>query len=220
MVFITNLLQFFAYRADFWFINYFQSKADVGIYAQASKFAQLLWLIPGILAGLIIPALRNETQKIQKPEFLSICRLVFFFHLVIATLLILFSFLLYRYFLPVEFFNGFESLLLMIPGYILFTISIIMATWFSANRLLRINFTGTLICLLAVIVTDWALIPIMSYRGAAIANLVSYSVTTLFFILVSMSYLNAGWKDIFIIRQTDFRLFIKKFISPGINKKA
>jgi len=220
IVFITNLLQFIAYRADFWFIDYFQSKADVGIYAQAAKFAQLLWIIPGILAGLIIPALRNEIQKIQKPEFLSICRLVIFFHMVIATLLILFSFLLYRYFLPVEFFNGFESFLLMIPGYILFTITIMMASWFSANRLLKINLTGTLICLLAVIVTDRALIPTLSYRGAAIANLVSYSGTTLFFILASMSYLNAGWKDFFIIRKTDLMLFTKKFISPAVNKKA
>ena len=64
IVLITNIIQFIAFRADYWIITLYYDHDVVGVYAQASKFAQLLWIIPGILAGLITPALKNEEQKL------------------------------------------------------------------------------------------------------------------------------------------------------------
>jgi O-antigen/teichoic acid export membrane protein len=63
IVLITNIIQFIAFRADYWLISIFYDHTTVGVYAQASKFAQLLWVIPGILAGLITPALKKREPK-------------------------------------------------------------------------------------------------------------------------------------------------------------
>ncbi|RYF80081.1 MAG: hypothetical protein EOO03_17635, partial [Chitinophagaceae bacterium] len=55
VVMITNVIQLLAYRVDFWVIQYFWDKYEVGIYAQANKFANLCWLVPNIFAQLLLP---------------------------------------------------------------------------------------------------------------------------------------------------------------------
>ena len=84
IVLITNLIQFVAFRADYWLISIFYDHASVGIYAQASKFAQLLWIIPGILAGLITPALKNNDHTLTEPALMSVSRASFYIHLLLC----------------------------------------------------------------------------------------------------------------------------------------
>jgi O-antigen/teichoic acid export membrane protein len=212
IVFITNLVQFVAYRADYWFIDVLHDKKDVGIYAQAARFAQLLWILPGIAAGLVIPALKNEKQKLSNEDFAGLCRLVFFSHLVFAAVAVAAAYFIYSFILPQEYFSGFSALLIMLPGYIFFTITTMIAAWFSANRFLKINLSGSFICCAVILLLDWLLIPALSYNGAAIANLVSYSITTFFFIFMASKSAYAGLKDFFVIRFADFKLFSKKVL--------
>lgn len=212
IVFITNLVQFIAYRADYWFIDVLHDKKDVGIYAQAARFAQLLWILPGIAAGLVIPALKNEKQKLPHEDFTGLCRMVFFSHIILAAATVAAAYLIYSFFLPQEYFSGFSSLLIMLPGYVLFTITTMLAAWFSANRHLKINLSGSVICCAIILLLDWLLIPALNYKGAAIANLISYSLTTFFFIFMASKSVNAGPKDFFLIRFADFKLFSKKVL--------
>ena len=212
IVLITNIIQFVAFRADYWIITLYYDHDVVGIYAQASKFAQLLWIIPGILAGLITPALKNEQQKLTESDLLSVTRLSFYMHLLIALLLIIVAFVIYSFFLPAEYFNGFYSLLIMLPGYLLFIITTLLAAYYSANRLLKVNLYGSVICCILIILLDLLLIPALSYRGAAIANLLAYSATTIYFIYRSMSLMKITFKDLFAIRGNDLSLFSSKVL--------
>jgi O-antigen/teichoic acid export membrane protein len=84
IVLITNIIQFIAFRADYWLISIYYDHVSVGVYAQASKFAQLLWIIPGVLAGLIVPALKNEDQKLSESKFISLCRVSFYIHIALT----------------------------------------------------------------------------------------------------------------------------------------
>ena len=112
IVLITNLIQFVAFRADYWLISIYYDHTSVGVYAQASKFAQLLWIIPGILAGLIIPALKNENEKLSDSKFVSLCRLSFYIHIILSILLIALSALLFiNFFFRSIYFDGFFSLI-------------------------------------------------------------------------------------------------------------
>jgi len=212
IVLITNIIQFVAFRADYWIISVYYDHNIVGIYAQASKFAQLLWIIPGILAGLIIPALKNEQQKLTESDLLSVTRLSVYMHLLIALLLVIVAFVIYSFFLPAEYFNGFYSLLIMLPGYLLFIITTLLAAYYSANRLLKVNLYGSIICCILIILLDLLLIPALSYKGAAIANLLAYSATTIYFIFRSMSMMKITFKDLFVIRKNDFSLFSSKVL--------
>jgi Na+-driven multidrug efflux pump len=100
----------------------------------------------------------------------------------------------------------------MLPGYLIFTITTILAAYFSANRLLKINLVGSIVCCVLMILLDLLLIPSMSYKGAAIANLIAYSITTAYFIFSSMSVTNMSFKDFFAIKKSDFDLFSGKIL--------
>ena len=212
IVLITNIIQFIAFRADYWLVSIYYDHVSLGVYAQASKFAQLLWVIPGVLAGLIIPALKNENEKLSDPKFISLCRLSFYIHIVLAILLIVAALIIYSFFLPSIYFDGFLSLIIMTPGYLIFTITTTLAAYFSANRLLKINLVGSVICCVLMILLDILLIPSLSYKGAAIANLIAYSITTAYFIFSSMSVSNVSFKDFFALKKTDFDLFSDKIL--------
>ena len=210
IVLITNIIQFVAFRADYWFLNFYYNNDTVGVYAQASKFAQLLWIIPGVLAGLLIPALKSENQKLTESAFISMCRVLFYTHVFLSLLLISISLVIYTFFLPSVYFQGFLSLLIMLPGYLLFTITMILAAYFSANRLLKVNLIGSILCCVFILLLDFLLIPTLSYKGAAIANLVAYSITSVYFIYRSMSYIKTSLKDFFVIKRSDINLFSGK----------
>ena len=100
----------------------------------------------------------------------------------------------------------------MTPGYLIFTITTMLAAYFSANRLLKINLVGSVICCVLMILLDILLIPSLSYKGAAIANLIAYSITTAYFIFSSMSVSNVSFKDFFALKKTDFDLFSGKIL--------
>lgn len=215
IVLITNIIQFIAYRADYWFISSYYGHDTVGVYAQASKFAQLLWIVPGILAGLITPALKNENQKLTDAGLISICKLSFYIHIVVGAILVVVSFLIYQFFLPAVYFDGFFSLLIMLPGYLLFTITTILAAYFSANRLLKVNFIGSVICCGIMLLLDFLLIPTMSYKGAAIANLFAYSIATFYVIIRSTTFIKASLTEFFILRKSDLDIFSSRVINTG-----
>ena len=219
IVLAANIIQYVAYRADYWLISIYYDHTTVGIYSQASKFAQLLWIIPGILAGLIIPALKNENQKLSEGALLSLCRVSFYIHIILSLIVIASSLAIYLFFLPGIYFDGFVSLLVMIPGYLLFTTAIILAAYFSANRLLRVNLIVSALCCIIIVSLDLLLIPAFSYKGAAIANLVAYSITTAYIIYRLKKYLNVSFKDFFAVKRSDFNLFSGEVLITD-NKKA
>ena len=214
IVLITNLIQFVAFRADFWMISIFYDHTAVGVYAQASKFAQLLWIIPGILAGLITPALKNKNETLTDTGLVSICRLVFFTHVILALLLIVLSFIIYQFFLPGEYYDGFSAMIIMIPGYLVYTINIIIAAYFSANRLLKVNLSGSILCCALMLLFDLLFIPKLNYQGAAIANLLAYSITIIYIISQVKRHIKISFKDFFILKKSDFNIFSGKVLNP------
>ncbi len=60
IVFITNVIQIFAYRVDYWIVDYYHGESELGVYALATKLAQVLWVLPGVFAGIIFPQVADE----------------------------------------------------------------------------------------------------------------------------------------------------------------
>ena len=212
IVLITNLIQFVAFRADYWLISIYHDHTSLGVFAQASKFAQLLWVIPSILTGLITPALKNENEKLTNAGLVSICRLMVFTHLILGFLLIAVSIFIYNFFLPDDYYKGFFSLLIMLPGYLVYTVNIILAAYFSANRLLRVNLYGSILCCVLMLLFDLLFIPRLNYNGAAIANLLAYSITLIFIIFQAKKFIKVSFKDFFIVKRADFNIFSNKIL--------
>jgi O-antigen/teichoic acid export membrane protein len=201
VVLITNLIQFVAFRADYWLISIYYDHTSLGVFAQASKFVQLLWVIP---------------SKLTTEGLVSICRIMVFTHLILGFLLISLSAIIYKFFLPDVYYKGFFSLLIMLPGYLVYIVNIILAAYFSANRLLWVNLYGSILCCALMLLFDFLLIPRLNYIGAGIANLLTYSITIIFIIFQAKKFIKVAFKDFFIIKRSDFNIFSNKIMNTNI----
>lgn len=215
LVFITNTIQFLAYRADYWVINYYKPLSDVGVYAQAVRFAQLLWVLPNIVAALLLPVLAAPEGLMNENKLLKIVKIGNWLNIVLIALLFIFSFLAYTFFIH-DFSSGFNALLMMLPGYYFFCISILFAAYFSAKRKLIINFYGSLICFVLIIAFDILLIPRWGIEGAAISNTMAYTLATIFNIFMFHRLTGISVKKLFIIEKSVWKDF--KQLITGIER--
>jgi O-antigen/teichoic acid export membrane protein len=208
VVFITNLVQFFAYRADYWLINYFKGESELGIFSQANRFAQMFWVLPNILAAMLIPLMAAPADDFDEKGVVRLVRVVNYLNLLAIGVIVLIALLAYELFLPSSFSAGFFPLLLMMPGCYFFCINILLAAFFSSRRLLWVNFIGSSICFVVIIITDLFLIPAFGIRGAAIADSIAYSAATVFSIISFMRHTSFSFADLFMIRRTDWTYWL------------
>lgn len=209
IVFFTNMIQFFAYRSDYWFIHYYHDINTVGVYAQANRFAQLLWVLPNVASSLVLPLMAVSNGSFDLKKFNLLARIILLFTAVLLFLLIPTAWVIYRNFLPRDFFAGFNTLLIMIPGFLLFSFTILLAAFFSARRMLWVNFKGSCICFIIVIAADYILIPSYGITGAGISNSVAYSVTALYFVFEFSRKTETRVFAIFNFRNNDIKKMIK-----------
>jgi len=208
VVFITNLVQFFAYRADYWLINYFRGESELGIFSQANRFAQMLWVLPNILAAMLIPLIAAPGGDFNEKGVIRLVRVINYSNFLVIGVIVLIALLTYDLFLPVSFSAGFFPLLLMIPGYYFFCINILLAAFFSSRRLLWVNLIGSSLCFIVIILADLILIPAFGIQGAAIADSIAYSAAAIFSIISFMRHTSFSFADLFRIRKTDWSYWL------------
>ncbi len=208
VVFITNLVQFFAYRADYWLINYFRSESELGIFSQANRFAQMLWVLPNILAAMLIPLIAAPGGDFNEKGVMRLVRVINYSNFLVIGVIVLIALLTYDLFLPASFSAGFFPLILMIPGYYFFCINILLAAFFSARRLLWVNLIGSSLCFIVIILADLILIPAFGIQGAAIADSIAYSAAAIFSIISFMRHTSFSFADLFRIRKTDWSYWL------------
>jgi O-antigen/teichoic acid export membrane protein len=210
LVFISNIIQFLAYRADYWLIDYFSnSGTQLGIYAQANKFAALLWITPNIIAALLAPVISSPQSNFERTEVAGLARIFNFLNLFFCGLIISVSFFIYTYFLSPEYFNGFIPLLYMLPGFYFFSILLLLAAYFSAKKNLWVNLVASSICFLIIVILDIILIPAWGIKGAAIANSVAYFSSALFTIFIFLRQTDIRLTEIFFLKKSDWKLITK-----------
>ncbi len=193
---------------DYWLIDYFKNTDQLGIYSQANRFAQLLWILPNILAGLLIPMIASPANDFKEKNIIRLIRVINYFNLLIIAGIIFVALFFYHNFLPGRFSNGFFPLLLMMPGYYFFSVTVLLAAFFSSKRILWVNFAGSAICFLVIITADVLLIPRFGIEGAAIADSVAYSAATIFNIIMFMKLSDVSIAEFFRFNKDDWKSLI------------
>jgi O-antigen/teichoic acid export membrane protein len=180
IVMVTNIIQLIAYRIDFWLIEYFHTSYEVGIYAQANKFANLMWVIPNILAFLLI----TKFSQIEKDKIPSVFKFSFISSLFLLLITIVITNILYNYFLESQYFKGLHSFYFMLPGYFCWSVVIYFGAYFSWLGKFHYNLIASTFCFVVIFISDYLLIPRLEINGAAISNSIAYSFTLFLYLFL------------------------------------
>lgn len=178
IVFIANLIQFLCYKIDFWIIDYYGTKKQVGLYAIASKIAQLWWVMPLILASIFFPLI--SIGEINNNYFKKVLFKILIFSIITGIL----ANFIYPYFIQTfvgnEFAESYFPFILLLPGVIFFSLNILLAAKYSGEGSVSINLKAAMFCFIIIFILDFTLIPKFGINGAAIASTIAYSSSTIY----------------------------------------
>lgn len=213
LTFFTNSIQFLAYRADFWIVEYYHGEKELGWYSLSVKLAQFFWILPLVYAGMIYPLVATGKKELSEQKLVDMLRILLVINIVGA----IFSFFGIRYIIPLlfgsEFTPSVASFQLILPGVTLFTGVIIFAAYFAGVNQLWVNFWGSVLCLFIVLFFDFLLIPDYASSGAAIASSIAYSCAFVYYIIVFTIKTKITWKNIFVLGKSDWeecKLFLQR----------
>lgn len=202
VAFFSNFFQFLAYRMDYWFINFFRNKDELGLYALAAKLNQVLWMIPITIAAVIVPFAVTSSKEVSE-KVKIILRLLFNGYVLIGIAIAAAS----PFFIPLIFGNEFSEtvlpFLILLPGVIIFSITTLLAAYFAGINRQEINLKISFFCFLIIMALDFILVPSVGMKGAAVASCIGYAFSG-FYSLFEFSK-QSGWsfKELLLVKKED-----------------
>lgn len=185
IAFATNLIQFFSYKMDVWFIHYYHNdKNALGIYTLAVSFSQMIWLLPQAVQNVLF---RNYAAS---SKIISNYRSARGFSIGLFTYGIVGAIVLYSssyWLIPILFKSSFlpssPIMNILLLGIVPFCATMSVSAYFASNGRVKINLWSAIIGFLLCLIFDIMWIPSKGIEGAAWASVFSYGLTTLFLIL-------------------------------------
>jgi O-antigen/teichoic acid export membrane protein len=205
-----NVIQFFNYRISYYFLEFFMGLKAVGIYSMGVQLSESLWLVGKSIHMVQYSRISNEQdEKYAARLTLNLAKASFVITLITLFLLYLALILFFPVFFKPEFSPVKTIMAYLSFGILTFSVSIILSPYFSGMGKPVHNTISAAIALLFTVVLGWLLIPGLGYTGAAISASVSYTVATLYqlIIFVRVTKISAG--D-FLLKKTDISEMIEK----------
>lgn len=205
IIVVTNIVQLLAYRVDFWLLQHYYSNYEVGLFAQANKFANLIWILPNIIAQLLIP----QFSLLNKNEVTKTFGFGILTNVLLVVVSILLANLFYFYYLDVQYRMGLSAFYIMLPGYFFWAGVIYFGAYISWAGKFHYNFAGSVSCLIIIVVADFLLIPVFGIEGAAWANTITYSLVFIIYFLMLTTKFGFNSSDFWRWKDGDFAKLIK-----------
>jgi O-antigen/teichoic acid export membrane protein len=205
IVMVTNVIQLLAYRMDFWMIDLFYGKYDVGIYAQANKFANFSWIIPNILSQILIPSFASMDKR-RSGEIFSTA---FFLNFFIILFTVVFAQFFYFFYLDPQYKLGLNAFYVMLPGYFFWASVIYFANYFSSKGKFVYNLRGSVLCFVLILAADLLFIPRLGIVGAALANVFAYFTVFMFYLFILVKKDFFYWNDLLLPGKKSFFNLLK-----------
>jgi O-antigen/teichoic acid export membrane protein len=197
----------FIVRADLLMVNHFRGPAEAGVYAVAGQMANLLLLLPAIVATLLFPRVAAAPDPSAQLT-MRVTRHIAFVMFFVCLAAVPFAFALPLIYGP-AFTTSTLQLLILIPGVYLFGIEAVMVQHFTGSGLPLALPVFWIIALIVNLAFNLLLIP--NY-GATAAAVVSTSTYALIFGLVAVYFrvkTGNGLTAVLLLRRDEARELLR-----------
>lgn len=203
VAYFSNIAQFLNYRIDFWFVDFFHTTRELGLYSLASNLVQMIWILPQSIAQVFMPHVASSTSDIV-PKIRSTARISVFVCLCFAVFAYFFiEFIIVKMY--GEQFRGSAPVVhLLLLGIVPFSLTIIYASYFTGIKRNDVNFRTSVIGLAATILFDFLLIPKHGKMGAAAASGLSYCISTAYILYMFGKMTDSSLADMIFVNSSDF----------------
>ncbi|MEO6406653.1 MAG: polysaccharide biosynthesis C-terminal domain-containing protein [Ferruginibacter sp.] len=215
---VGNIVFFFLYRIDYWFVEYYCSPVHLGNYIQVSRLAQVFFLIPSIIASVIFPVTASAPGREILKQIAIISRLFFWLYIMICLVLAISGYWLFAWLFGESYNQMYIPFLLLIPGIISLSMLYPITAYNAGMSKLKFNLKACFVALACMIVGDLFFIPLYGMYAAAAVSSVSYLVLhfVLFFHLKKTQKIHVT--TFFILQKNDFSI-LKSYFTGSIKNQ-
>jgi len=178
LAYLSNVATFFNYKLDFWVIDEYWGKYNLGIYSLAAQLTQLLWILPQAIAAVLYSYASSSSLKAAIRHTIKLKQLAFYGSLILGITGIILSW----YFIPIlygrEFSAAFELVVIFMIGIIPFSIHIVLISLFAARGHFKITFIISIITLVFAVISYFTIIPRYGLIGGALSSASAYLLAT------------------------------------------
>ena len=207
LVFLSNLITFFCYRMDYWFVKHYCNSIELGNYIQVSKLVQLFFVLPSILATVLFPLTSGGEKEKIKSILPLITRTVFFIYSLFSIGLIIIGKWAFPFMFGESFDLMYRCFLFYIPGMISFSGLYAFTSFFSGNNKVIVNLKGCALALIIALVGNVVIIPRFGIYGAASVSSLSYLVYFIFVLYCFLKENPLAVSDFFIFKKSDWNYY-------------
>lgn len=198
---VSVILIFLLFRSNVYLIDYFLGKKFVGVYAVATIFADMMQRLPNIAGVVLLPkVIRGQGEVLT----LRVAQGTLLFSLVAAASLALSGKFFLMLFFP-AYADAYGVLLWMLPGLVFAGFGSVFNVALAGQAYPALTLWAPALALALNLTVNWALIPVLGLRGAALSTSIAYGAWAL---LVTGYYLRRanlswwGFLDVSQLRQT------------------
>jgi O-antigen/teichoic acid export membrane protein len=208
-----TIAQMLSFRISYYFIEYFNSQKDLGIYSNAVSLIESVWLISSSITLVQYARIVNSKDDSYSQKLtISLTRISLILAFIVLIPLVLLPSGFYVFIFGHEFGQINKVMWTLAPGVLIFNITSVIGHYFSGTGKYHINFISMLSGLIVTIVCGLLLIPAYGIYGAGITATVSYIVTSF---IIAMIFSHRTKFSIFELfpRWNDIRSYYKDLIS-------
>ncbi len=212
IAFGSNLIFFLLYRIDYWFVKRYCSADDLGNYIQVSKFGQMFFILPTILASVIFPLTAGGNKRLIIGLITLLSRCLLWLYMMACLFLVLFGNSIFLFVFGESFEKMYQAFLFLIPGILALSLLYTLTAHYAGKNRIEINIKGALLSLAFVVTGDFFFIPLFGINAAALVSSVGYLVYLLFVLRIFVIEYEVPLNSFFIVKAADFKAFYKNFI--------
>jgi len=179
---------FFLSSSDKFFLSYFTNNTAVGIYSYACVFAAIITIICSAILNYVTPKIYMCLSE-ETVDFKQILKYFIFYaasSLAALVGILVFTPLLYKYFINAKYYPGLDYLYLILFGYFFWNLTTFFYSFLLFKKEKRKILILSLISICISLSSNFYFIKLLSIKGAAISVCVSYFI--IFIIMLIASY--------------------------------
>lgn len=216
---LTNFMSFLMYRIDYFFVNKYCLPNELGNYIQACKLAQLFFVVPAILAGVIFPLTASGRKEETNKNLLVLSRGLIIIYGIACLLLILLGYWIFPFIFGETFSKMYLPFVMLTPAILSYSVIHLLAAYFSGKKILNIGFWGNVLTLILIVLGDIIFIPAYGIIAAAIVSSIGYLFLMVFMIYFHTQEYNSRFADFLIFRKSDWKLLVKTINQTLLTRK-
>lgn len=208
---LSAFIQFLNYRLSFYFLEYFEGIAVVGIFSIGITFSEAIWTITRSIAVVLYSDVVNsESREESIVKTKSSLKLSFTLMLVFVLGILIIPDFVYPFIFGKEFSETKLIMLLLAPGILAIAVSDMIGYYFSGIKELKILNIKSIVGLLITVTFSFFAIPKWGIWGACFVTTLSYVVSAS--ILFWKFYQSTDFKiKDYIISKDEINTLIKTF---------